>query len=101
MVQRAPPEDYVSPRFPCLTWELNDSTERKERSLFYIGDIWSYTVLWTLIIYAVFHLGAAAIAVAMHGHKLAGWKFIWAIPVVYLLVAAAQALLAGSLVGLM
>ncbi|SPO01135.1 related to integral membrane protein [Cephalotrichum gorgonifer] len=101
MVQRPPPNGYTSPRFPSLNWELTDPTERKERSLFYIRDIWSFTVLWTLIIYAVFHLGAAAIAVVMHGHRRSGWKFLWAVPVVYLLVAAAQALLSGSVVGLM
>lgn len=101
MVQRPPPDGYTAPKFPCLTWELTDPTEQKERSLFYVSDIWAFTVLWTVIIYAGFHLGAAGIAMAMHGKKLVGWRFIWAIPLVYLFVAAAQGLLAGSLVGLM
>lgn len=100
MVQRAPPDGYTAPPFPSLVWELTDPTERKERSLFYVKDIWAFTVLWTVIIYAGFHLGAAGIAVAMHGHKRSGWKVLWAIPLVYLFVAAAQGLLAGSVVGL-
>lgn len=101
MVQREPPDGYTAPSFPSLTWELTDPTEQKERSLFYMSDIWAFTVLWTVIIYAGFHLGAAGIAMAMHGKKPVGWKFIWAIPLVYLLVAAAQGLVAGSLVGVM
>lgn len=101
MVQRAPPDGYTAPRFPSLVWELTDPTARKERSLFYVKDIWAFTVLWTVIIYAVFHLGAAAIAVAAHGDKRGGWRVLWAIPLVYLFVAAAQGLLAGSVVGLL
>lgn len=100
MVQRAPPDGYTAPSFPSLVWELTDPTVQKERSLFYVKDIWAFTVLWTVIIYAVFHLGAAGIAVTMHGHKRSGWKVLWAIPLLYLFVAAAQGLLAGSVVGL-
>jgi hypothetical protein len=55
-----------------------------------------------LIIYAVFHLVAAAFAVCMQlGKGKSAWKYVWIIPLVYALVAGIEALLAGSIVGLM
>ncbi|MBE3047605.1 hypothetical protein IMZ48_34850 [Candidatus Bathyarchaeota archaeon] len=101
MVQRAPPPGYSAPNFPSLTWELTDPTPQKARSLFYVKDIWAFTVLWTVVIYSVFHLGAAAIAVVAQGTKRRGWRVLWAVPVLYLFVAAAQGVLAGSVVGLL
>lgn len=71
-------------------------------SLYNLADMWRFTVLWTLIIYAIFHLGAAGVALAMQvGRKGSNWKFLWMVPVVYLVVAGVEALFAGSIVGLM
>jgi hypothetical protein len=64
--------------------------------------MWRFTLLWTLIIYALFHLGAAGVALSMQvGKKRSNWKFLWMVPVVYLIVAGLEALFAGSIVGLM
>jgi hypothetical protein len=55
-----------------------------------------------LIVYAVFHLVVAAFAVCMQlGKAKSAWKYVWIIPVVYATVAGIEALLAGSIVGLM
>ncbi|CAI4217915.1 unnamed protein product [Parascedosporium putredinis] len=101
MLHHSPPRGYTTPPFPSLTWEILDPTARKERSLFYIGDIWRFTLLWTLIIYALFHLACAGIAIAMHAQNKTAWKFIWVVPVLYLFVAGVQGIVAGSVVGLM
>lgn len=55
-----------------------------------------------MIIYALFHLGAAGIALAMQvGKRRSNWKFLWMVPIFYLVVAGLEALFAGSIVGLM
>lgn len=96
-----PPADYETPPFPSLyVRALYDPTPNKRYSLFHISDVWRFTVLWTLIIYALFHLGAVLIAVSTHGWKKSSWKYLWAVPVVYLVVAGIEAILAGSIVGL-
>ena len=70
--------------------------------LYYSSDIWRFTLLWTLIIFAVFHMTAAAFALLMQLSKgKRALKYMWIIPVVYALIAGIEALLAGSFVGLM
>jgi len=104
MSQRArnyPPENYHTPSFPGINWQLRDLTDDHRWSLFHIGDIWRFTVLWTIIIYAVVHLGAAAITIAMHTNKRGSLTYLWAVPLLYLIVSGVQALVAGSVVGLM
>lgn len=64
--------------------------------------MWLFILLWTLIIYALFHLGASTIALAMQvGKKKSNWKYLWMVPIIYLVVAGLEALFAGSIVGLM
>ena len=61
-----------------------------------------YTLYWTLIVYAVFHVGAAAYGIIMQiGKGKSVWKYAWAILGVYMVVAGAQAVMAGCFVGLM
>lgn len=95
------PPDYTTPPFPSLYWPIPANTDR---ALYLYGatDIWRYTLLWTLIIYAVFHLVVAVFAVAvqlMNGKS--AWHYVWIIPVFYALIAGVEALIAGSIVGLM
>jgi hypothetical protein len=98
----AAPPDYQTPKFPSLNVQtLYDSTERKEYTLFYIYDVWRFTLIWTLIIYALFHLGAVFVTVFTHGWKKNAWRYLWAVPVVYLVMAGVEAVVAGSLVGVM
>ena len=52
--------------------------------------------------YAIFHVGAAGYAILMQiGKGKSVWKYAWAILAVYMVVAGAQAVMAGCFVGLM
>lgn len=95
------PLDYATPAFPGLYWPYK-AAPGVAKYLYYSKDIWRYTLLWTLIIFGTFHLVVAAFAVAMQlGKGKSAWKYVWFIPLVYVLIAGVEALLAGSFVGLM
>ena len=95
------PFDYATPPFPSLYWPLR-AKPGVANYLYYAGDIWRYTLLWTLIVFAVFHLGVAGFAVLMQfGKGKHAWQYVWIIPLFYALVAGVEVLLAGSIVGLM
>lgn len=95
------PPNYQTPPFPSLNVRnLTDQTENKIYTLYYIGDAWRFTVIWTLIVYALFHLGAVMIALFTHGARKKSWKLLWVTPIVYLTVAGLEAILSGSVVGL-
>lgn len=97
-----PPANYTTPRFPSLNVkDLSDPTTDKRYTLFYIEDVWYFTVLWTLIMFWAFHLGAVLIAFFTHGWNKSSWKYLWAVPVIYMVMAGLEALLAGTVVGLM
>jgi len=94
-----PPPEYTTPPFPSLPWPPQEASESYR--LYYLTDIWRFTLLWTVIIYGLFHLGAAAIALLMQvGRRKSNWKFLWMVPLVYAFVAGVEALMAGSVVGL-
>jgi hypothetical protein len=58
--------------------------------------------LWTLILFGLFHLGAAGLALLMQtGKTRVNWKYLGLVPLAYGIVAGAEALMAGSIVGLM
>lgn len=98
---QAPP-GYKTPAFPGLYWP--PQTPTLHGSLYYLYDIWRFTLLWTMILYAIFHAGAAFIALAMqliYSGRPEYWRYLWTIPVVYTVVAGVEALFAGSFVGLM
>lgn len=96
-----PPEGYDTPRFPSLNVKtLYDQTADKQYTLYYVLDVWRFTLLWTLIIYACFHLAAVMIAMFTHGWKKSSWRYLWAVPVIYLVIAGLEAVMAGSIVGL-
>ncbi|KAI2639769.1 hypothetical protein GGS26DRAFT_541552 [Hypomontagnella submonticulosa] len=95
--QNYPPEGYQSLPFPSLCWP----PQNNYCALYTIWDSWRYTLLWTLILYALFHFGAAGIALSMQiGKPRLIWKYLLAVPLVYALVAGAEALFTGSIVGL-
>lgn len=61
-----------------------------------------FTLLWTLSIYMIVHVGAAVLAITMHlGKRWSNWKYVWIVPIFYILVAGSEAVLAGGLVGAM
>ncbi len=95
-----PPENYTTPPFPSLYWPPQSTPQ--DRSLYRLSDIWRFTLLWTLLIYAIFHLGAAGIAIVMQlARDRSKWKYLFTIPVAYSILAGVEALFAGSVVGLM
>ncbi|CAK7217756.1 hypothetical protein SCUCBS95973_003252 [Sporothrix curviconia] len=97
---QAPP-GYVTPPFPGLYWPPQKPT--LHGSLYYIYDVWRFTLLWTMILFAVFHFGAAVIALStqlIFSGRPEYWRYLWTIPVVYTVVAGLEALFAGSFVGL-
>lgn len=97
-----PPQGYRTPSFPSLNVKtLFDRTDDRQYTLYYLSDVWWYTMLWTLLIYEFFHSGAVLIAMFTHGWTKSSWKYIWIVPVSYLLIAAIQAVISGSIVGLM
>ncbi|KAI1393674.1 uncharacterized protein F4822DRAFT_20550 [Hypoxylon trugodes] len=92
-----PPDDYHTPSFPSLCWPYANNY----CALYTVWDSWRFTLLWTLILYALFHLGAAGIALSVQiGKPGSVWKYLLAVPAIYALVAGAEALFTGSIVGL-
>lgn len=99
-VSNTAPLDYATPAFPALYWPYK-APAGTANYLYYAHDIWRYTLLWTLIVFAVVHMSAAGYAVCMQmGRGKSSWKYVWIIPMVYAVVAGLEALMAGSLVGL-
>ncbi|KAG9257252.1 uncharacterized protein F5Z01DRAFT_460859 [Emericellopsis atlantica] len=97
-----PPPNYQTPRFPSLNiGTVYDYSQDRRYTLYYVSDVWRFTVIWTLIVYALFHLGAVVVAVLTHGWRISTWKYLWAVPIVYLVIAGLEAILAGSIVGVM
>lgn len=91
-----PPPDYSAPRFPSLLWPPDDCNH----ALYNLWDSWRFTLLWTVILYAIFHMGAAAIALLMQtGKRPATWKYLWTVPILYALAAGVEALFAGTITG--
>jgi hypothetical protein len=58
--------------------------------------------MWTLMMFAAVHLVVAAFAMLVQlGKGKRAWKYVWIIPLFYAVIAGIEALLAGSIVGLM
>ncbi|APA15088.1 hypothetical protein sscle_14g098580 [Sclerotinia sclerotiorum 1980 UF-70] len=99
-IENPAPLDYSTPPFPSLYWPLH-ANPGIPNYLYYAHDIWRFTLLWTLIVYGVTHMAVAVYATAMQlGKGKNAWQYVWVIPLIYALVAGIEALLAGSLVGL-
>ncbi|KAK4114176.1 hypothetical protein N656DRAFT_576076 [Canariomyces notabilis] len=96
-VRRDVPAQYTVPPFPSLFWPPQEFRV----ILYELDEMWKFTLYWTLILYGLFHLGAVGVAVLMQvGKRKSHWKYLWLVPLVYAFVAAAEALMAGSVVGL-
>lgn len=92
-----PPPGHSIARFPFLYWPPQAETY----AIYTLWDSWRFTTTWTLVLYAIFHLAAAVAAIVMQiGKTRSTWKFIWAVPLVYALIAGFEATIAGSVVGL-
>lgn len=96
------------------------------RFLYHVHDVWRFTLFWTIIIFEAVHLlaGTYAVVIVWWGGRhrlekngmerserkrvgkvgeesLKPIKVLWLVPVVYGIVAGVEAVLAGSVVGLM
>ena len=91
------PAAYSTPPFPSLYWFISDRVNNPQY-LYHQGDIWRFTLFWTIIIYEAFHVAASGYAVIIQWHN---WKFMWVVPLVYMILAGVEAVLAGTVVGLM
>ena len=122
------PLSYLAPEFPSLYWPVH-ANPGESRYLYFLKDIYRYTLYWTLITTVAAHACSAAWAVLMQvasatqrrkyinsprgkaldakNRKLLGespveetLSWVWIVPLVYLIIGASEALVAGSLVGL-
>lgn len=91
------PLDYSAPSFPSLYVPVF-GVPGENNYLYYTEDVWRFTLYWTLILYGGAHLAVAFWAVAVQWRN---WRMMWAVPLVYGVVGGLEALLAGSVVGLM
>jgi hypothetical protein len=120
------PHDYLPPNWPSLYWPIRAPPGRASY-LYYTNDIWRFTLYWTLLFNCAVHASASVWAVLMqlrsafarsHSHTRAAagdgtgsfgtqgssvkqtLAWVWLVPVVYCVVGGIEALLAGSVVGL-
>jgi Putative transmembrane protein 170 len=94
---RKVPADYHAPTFPSLynpAFGLLDGAYY----LYDTHDIWRFTLFWTMVLYGSAHLAVALCAVAVQWRN---WRVIWPTPLIYAASGGLEALLAGSIVGLM
>lgn len=91
------PDSYNIPPFPSLYWFIPGKT-RTPQYLYHQSDIWRFTLFWTIIVYEAFHIAASGYAVAVQWRN---WKFMWIVPVIYMVIAGVEAVLAGTVVGLL
>jgi hypothetical protein len=91
------PDNYITPKFPSLYSPIPPVLSEPQY-LYRIQDIWRFTLFWTIILFEGCHLAAGGYAVMVQWRK---WKIMWLVPLVYMLVAGVEAVLAGSVVGLM
>ena len=91
------PPDYKTPSFPSLYW-LISTTPQQPQYLYSIVDIWRFTLYWTLWIYGTCHVAVSTYALIIQWRN---WKVLWIVPMIYVLIAGIEAILAGSVVGIM
>jgi hypothetical protein len=122
------PHGYLTPSWPSLYWPIRPEPHAP-KYLYYTSDIWRFTLYWTLLSFGAVHGFASGWAVLMQlrsafarahsrSRKAAaaaggagsaavqgssvkqtlGW--VWLVPVVYCVVGGIEAILAGSVEGL-
>ena len=91
------PPAYSTPPFPSLYWFVKAKADEPQY-LYHLTDIWRFTLFWTLIVFELSHVAASAYAVIVQWRN---WKIMWIVPLVYMISAGIEAVLAGTVVGLM
>ncbi|KAI5779713.1 hypothetical protein EDC01DRAFT_669520 [Geopyxis carbonaria] len=90
-----PPVNYVVPPFPSLYWPVEPS-EQQAKYLYAGSDIWRFTLYWTLLVFAAFHLTSGFYAFFMHRSKTA-----LGFPLIFAIIGGIEAAISGSVVGLL
>ncbi|KAL8994893.1 MAG: hypothetical protein Q9169_005267 [Polycauliona sp. 2 TL-2023] len=83
--------------FPALYWPIS-VLPGEPQYLYTVQDAWRFTLFWTLIVFEVCHLVASGYALAVQWRN---WKVIFGVVLAYLVLAGVEALMAGSVVGLL
>lgn len=96
-MSRIAPDDYETPNFPGL-YLFRAASSNEAIYLYHRYDIWRFTLFWTIIIFEGFYVAASGYAVVVQWRN---WKMMCMVPVLYMVVAGAEAILAGTVVGLM
>ncbi|KAL8766169.1 MAG: hypothetical protein Q9209_006974, partial [Squamulea sp. 1 TL-2023] len=91
------PADRKTPSFPALYWPIS-VLPGEPQYLYTVQDAWRFTLFWTLIVFEVCHLAASSYAFMVQWRN---WKLMFGVTLVYALLAGIEALMAGSLVGLL
>ncbi|PIA94258.1 hypotheticalsprotein [Cercospora beticola] len=91
------PLSYEPPAFPSLYWPFPVSGPQNVY-LYDVESMWRFTLYWTLICVGGVHLIAAAYACAMQWRN---WKVIWIVPLVYAVIGATEAVIAGCVTGIL
>ncbi|KAL1643948.1 hypothetical protein SLS58_004623 [Diplodia intermedia] len=94
-MSNAAPGDYETPPFPSLYWPF-PVRGHQAYYLYDPGDVWRFTLLWTLIFYGAVHLATSGYAIIVQWRN---WKVIWIIPVIFCVIGGMEAVIAGSIVG--
>lgn len=85
-----------APPFPSLYIPRGPLSEGE--FLYNPTDVWKFTSIWTVIIYECFHAAASGYAAIVQPRN---WRASWLAILIYVVVGGTEALLAGSVVGLM
>ncbi|KAF2214152.1 hypothetical protein CERZMDRAFT_111066 [Cercospora zeae-maydis SCOH1-5] len=91
------PLSYEPPAFPSLYWPFPVSGPQNVY-LYDVDSMWRFTLYWTLICIGGVHMIAAAYACAMQWRN---WKLIWVVPLVYAVIGATEAVIAGCVTGIL
>lgn len=87
----------TTPHFPALYWPISVLPDEPQY-LYSVKDSWRFTLFWTLIVFEACHLAASSYAFAVQWRN---WKIMMGVMIVYAILAGIEALMAGSVVGLL
>ncbi|CAO3675191.1 unnamed protein product [Rhizopus microsporus] len=101
------PNDYKSaPSWPSLYWPFQPGynplvmVADKEHSLYYINDIWRFTMIWSLLFSLVVYLPAGVWAFMMFAKsRTLNWYTLMMIPFLFVIGGAIASFVIGSIIG--
>lgn len=89
--------NHTTPHFPALYWPIS-ALPGEPQYLYDVKDSWRFTFFWTLIVFEACHIAASSYALAVQWRN---WKKMVSVVAVYTVLAGFEALMAGSVVGLL